>query len=119
VGFFEVFNFFPGLVELKAMSSTSSRLVHPGKTTVRKLARCEGRQSGRAGGNTALLDAIRTAYWRLQRQADPERNQRPSSRVTDGKENASAVTLRELVQEIQQGNTDLPVVIFAVAMPGR
>jgi Ca-activated chloride channel family protein len=67
-----------------------------------------------AGGNTALLDAVRTAYLRLQRQADPERINAIVA-MTDGKENASAVTLRELAQEIQQGNRDLPVVIFAVA----
>jgi len=67
-----------------------------------------------AGGNTALLDAIRTAYVRLQRQADPERINAIVA-MTDGKENASMVSLRELAQEIQQGNNDIPVVIFAVA----
>jgi Ca-activated chloride channel family protein len=67
-----------------------------------------------AGGNTALLDAVRTAYLRLQRQADSERINAIVA-MTDGKENASMVSLRELAQEIQQGNRDLPVVIFAVA----
>jgi Ca-activated chloride channel homolog len=67
-----------------------------------------------AGGNTALLDAVRTAYQRLQRQADPERINAIVA-MTDGKENASAVSLRELATEIQQGNRDIPVVIFAVA----
>jgi Ca-activated chloride channel homolog len=67
-----------------------------------------------AGGNTALLDAVRTAYLRLQRQADPERINAIVA-MTDGKENASMVSLRSLAQEIQRGNQDLPVVIFAVA----
>jgi Ca-activated chloride channel family protein len=70
-----------------------------------------------AGGNTALLDAVRTAYLRLQRQADSERINAIVA-MTDGKENASMVSLRELAQEIQQGNRDLPVVIFAVAYGG-
>jgi Ca-activated chloride channel family protein len=67
-----------------------------------------------AGGNTALLDAVNTAYLRLQRQADPERINAIVA-MTDGKENASAISLRELTSEIQQGNRDIPVVIFAVA----
>jgi Ca-activated chloride channel homolog len=67
-----------------------------------------------AGGNTALLDAVRTAYLRLQRQADPERINAIVA-MTDGKENSSAVSLQELADEIRRGNRDLPVVIFAVA----
>jgi Ca-activated chloride channel family protein len=70
-----------------------------------------------AGGNTALLDAIRTAYVRLQRRADPERINAIVA-MTDGKENASMISLRALAQEIQRGNQDLPVVIFAVAYGG-
>ncbi len=67
-----------------------------------------------AGGNTALLDAVRTAYLRLQRQADPERINAIVV-MTDGKENASQISLQELASEIRQGNRDIPVVIFAVA----
>jgi Ca-activated chloride channel homolog len=67
-----------------------------------------------AGGNTALLDAVNTAYQRLQREADPERINAIVA-MTDGKENASAISLRELTSGIQQGNRDIPVVIFAVA----
>ncbi len=67
-----------------------------------------------AGGNTALLDAVRTAYVRLQRQADPERINAIVA-MTDGKENASAVNLRQLAAEIQAGNQDVPVVIFCIA----
>jgi Ca-activated chloride channel homolog len=67
-----------------------------------------------AGGNTALLDAVRTAYWRLQRQADPERINAIVA-MTDGKENASDVTIRQLADEIQQGNQQVPVIIFSIA----
>jgi Ca-activated chloride channel homolog len=68
----------------------------------------------RANGNTALLDAVRTAYVRLQRQADPERINAIVA-MTDGRENASAVGLRELAAEISQGNENLPIVIFCIA----
>ncbi len=67
-----------------------------------------------AGGNTALLDAVRTAYWRLQNQADPERINAIVA-MTDGKENASAVTIRQLAQEIREGNQQVPVIIFSIA----
>ena len=67
-----------------------------------------------AGGNTALLDAVRTAYWRLQRQADPERINAIVA-MTDGKENASAVAIGQLVDEIRQGNQQVPVIIFSIA----
>lgn len=67
-----------------------------------------------AGGNTALLDAVRTAYWRLQRQADPERINAIVA-MTDGKENASDVTIRQLAQEIRDNNQQLPVIIFSIA----
>ena len=67
-----------------------------------------------AGGNTALLDAVRSAYWRLQRQADPERINAIVA-MTDGKENASDVTIRQLAEEIRAGNQQVPVIIFSVA----
>jgi len=67
-----------------------------------------------AGGNTALLDAVRTAYWRLQRQADPERINAIVA-MTDGKENASDVTIRQLAEEIRAGNQQIPVIIFSIA----
>ena len=70
-----------------------------------------------AGGNTALLDAVRTAYLRLQRQADPERINAIVA-MTDGKENASAMTTDQLADEIRDGNQELPVVIFAIAYGG-
>ena len=67
-----------------------------------------------ANGNTALLDAVRTAYVRLQRQADPDRINAIVA-MTDGKENASGITVSQLVREIRTGNEQVPVVIFAIA----
>jgi Ca-activated chloride channel family protein len=68
-----------------------------------------------AGGDTALLDGVRAAYVRLQDEADAERINAIVV-MTDGKENASAISLPELRQEIARGNRDgVPVVIFAIA----
>jgi Ca-activated chloride channel family protein len=67
-----------------------------------------------AGGNTALLDAVRTAYVRLQRTADTERINAIVA-MTDGRENASRVSLQQLADEIRQGNRNVPVVIFCIA----
>jgi Ca-activated chloride channel family protein len=67
-----------------------------------------------ANGNTALLDAVRTAYQRLQKNADASRINAIVA-MTDGRENASAVTLQRLVSEIRDGNQKLPVIIFCVA----
>ena len=68
-----------------------------------------------AYGNTALLDAVRTAYVRLQQLNDPERINAIVV-MTDGRENNSLTTLRELQREIERGNREgVPVVIFAIA----
>jgi Ca-activated chloride channel family protein len=68
-----------------------------------------------AGGDTALLDGVRAAYVRLQDEADAERINAIVV-MTDGRENASAISLPELGQEIARGNRDgVPVVIFAIA----
>lgn len=68
-----------------------------------------------AYGNTALLDGVRTAYVRLQQINDPERINAIVV-MTDGRENNSLTTLRELQREIQRGNSQgVPVVIFAIA----
>jgi Ca-activated chloride channel family protein len=67
-----------------------------------------------AGGNTALLDGVRLAYNRLQQNNDTERINAIVA-MTDGRENASMVSLRQLVNEIQQGNEEVPVVIFCIA----
>jgi len=68
-----------------------------------------------AGGNTALLDAVRAAYVRLQQENDTERINAIVA-MTDGRENASVISLRQLAREIGQGNqSGVPVVIFCIA----
>lgn len=67
-----------------------------------------------ANGNTAFLDAVRTAYRRLQQTGDTERINAIVA-MTDGRENASRVTLQQLTAEIRAGNQKLPILIFAVA----
>lgn len=68
-----------------------------------------------ANGNTALLDAVRTAYRRMQREGDPERINAIVA-MTDGRENQSATTLDQLVREISQGNASgVPVIVFSIA----
>lgn len=68
-----------------------------------------------AGGDTALLDGVRAAYVRLQQKNDRERINAIVA-LTDGRENASSVSLRQLTREMQQGNqAGVPVVIFAIA----
>jgi Ca-activated chloride channel family protein len=70
------------------------------------------------GGNTALLDGVAAAYERLQQLDDPSRINAIVV-MTDGKENASAVSLNQLVTRLQNGNErGVPVVIFAIAYGG-
>jgi len=67
-----------------------------------------------AYGDTALLDAIYSAYVRLQRGADPERINAIVA-LTDGRENASNISGNQLLDVIRQGNaSDTPVIIFAI-----
>lgn len=67
-----------------------------------------------AYGDTALLDAIYSAYVRLQREADPERINAIVA-LTDGRENASNISGKQLLDVIRQGNaSDAPVIIFAI-----
>lgn len=71
-----------------------------------------------ANGDTALLDGVRTAYRRLQDLGDKERINAIVA-MTDGRENASSVSLNTLVRDIQRGNRDgVPVVIFCIAYGG-
>jgi Ca-activated chloride channel family protein len=71
-----------------------------------------------AAGNTALLDGVAAAYERLQQLDDPSRINAIVV-MTDGKENASAMSLNGLVARLQDGNQrGAPVVIFAVAYGG-
>jgi Ca-activated chloride channel family protein len=68
-----------------------------------------------AGGNTALLDGVREAYDQLQNLNDTSRINAIVV-MTDGKENASDISLNRLVSRLQQGNQrGVPVVVFTVA----
>jgi Ca-activated chloride channel family protein len=67
-----------------------------------------------ANGNTAFLDAVRTAYRRLQQSGDSERINAIVA-MTDGRENASRVTLQQLADEMQTGNQKTPIIVFSVA----
>ncbi len=68
-----------------------------------------------SGGNTALLDGVAAAYERLQQLDDPSRINAIVV-MTDGKENASALSLKQLVTRLQTGNQrGVPVTIFAIA----
>jgi Ca-activated chloride channel family protein len=67
-----------------------------------------------ANGNTAFLDGVRTAYRRLQQVGDPDRINAIVA-MTDGRENASRVTLQQLTDEVRAGNQKVPVIIFSVA----
>jgi len=68
-----------------------------------------------AQGNTALLDAIAQAYDRLQTRGDRERINAIVA-MTDGKENASRISLDQLTRKIRDGNqSGVPVVIFCIA----
>lgn len=68
-----------------------------------------------AGGDTSLVDGVSAAYDRLQQLND---NSRINAIVvmTDGKENASSMSLSQLVSKMQKGNeSGVPVVVFAIA----
>lgn len=68
-----------------------------------------------ARGNTALLDAVYRAYTLLQRANDHERINAIVV-MTDGMENASAITLTRLTAQIRDGNRKgVPVLVFAIA----
>jgi len=68
-----------------------------------------------AGGDTALLDAVNAAYVRLQQLNDSERINAIVA-MTDGRENHSRISLRELTRKMQEGNeSGVPIVIFCIA----
>ncbi len=66
-----------------------------------------------AAGDTALLDAVYEAYWRLQNLGDTERINAIVA-MTDGRENASELSLRQFVRELER-DAQVPVVIFCIA----
>jgi len=64
---------------------------------------------------TAMLDAVDLAYRKLQSEGDAERINAIVV-MTDGKENASHISMRTLTREISAGNkSGVQVVIFAIA----
>ncbi|NUQ38773.1 MAG: VWA domain-containing protein [Caldilineales bacterium] len=68
-----------------------------------------------AKDDTALFDAIRAAYVRLQQEADSERINAIVV-MTDGRENASNIDLGDLLYQIESENrSGVRVVIFAIA----
>lgn len=68
-----------------------------------------------ANGDTALLDAVNTAYVRLQQLNDSERINAIVA-MTDGKENHSSIGLDELARKMQEGNErGVPIVVFCIA----
>lgn len=66
-----------------------------------------------AGGDTALLDAVDEAYRQLQAYGDTERINAIVV-MTDGKENASYTSLRDLVSELSKSSS-IQVLVFCVA----
>ncbi len=67
-----------------------------------------------ASGDTALLDAVDMAYYRLQAVGDEERINAIVV-MTDGLENNSQVSLDTLIKRIMHGNeSGVPVVIFCI-----
>jgi Ca-activated chloride channel family protein len=65
-----------------------------------------------------LLDAVYTAYEGLQEIADSERINAIVV-MTDGQENYSSISQRELTRYMRQGNeTGVPVIVFAIAYGG-
>lgn len=101
-----------GLVEFSSRVNNIEPLAPLGENRARLQAEIDGL---RARGNTALLDAVRAAYVRLRQLNDVERINAIVV-MTDGRENASATDLDELVELIQRGNrAGPPIVIFAVA----
>jgi Ca-activated chloride channel family protein len=68
-----------------------------------------------AGGNTALLDAVRAAYSQLQTLNDKERINAIVV-MTDGLENNSGITQSRLTAYMRDTNqTGVPVAVFAIA----
>ncbi len=102
VGLFEFYNDVTERVKINELKNNRSALV-------RAVTNLD------PGGNTALLDGVAAAYDRLQSLNDPSRINAIVV-MTDGKENASAIKLNQLVAKLQQGNErGVPVVVFGIA----
>lgn len=70
----------------------------------------------RAEGDTALVDGVYEAYWRLQELGDTERINAIVV-MTDGQENNSRMSQRQLVRQMTQ-DARVPVVVFCIAYGG-
>jgi Ca-activated chloride channel family protein len=102
VGLIEFYSSVDELVRLDTLKSNRSTLIS-------RVAQLE------AGGNTSLIDGVSLAYDRLQALNDPERINAIVV-MTDGKENASNLSLPQIVAKLQQSNQrGVPVVVFGVA----
>lgn len=102
-------------VGLIVFSSGADEIVSLSELTVNR-GRIRATITGlEAGGDTALLDAVRLAYQQLQSLQDRERINAVVV-MTDGKENNSRIRLRDLTSEMEAGNqSGVPVVVFCVA----
>lgn len=68
-----------------------------------------------SGGDTALLDGVAQAHKELYQLNDLERINAIVA-MTDGQENASAISIIDLQSQLTRGNeVGAPVVIFAIA----
>ncbi len=68
----------------------------------------------KAGGNTALLDAVKVAYGQLQQLNDKGRINAIVV-MTDGLENNSSISLKNLTNYMRDSNqAGVPVVVFAI-----
>ncbi len=67
----------------------------------------------RAEGDTALLDGVYEAHRRLEELGDTERINAVVV-MTDGQENRSSISVRQLVRELQD-QEPVPVVVFCIA----
>lgn len=102
VGLIEFYSSVDELVRLDTLKSNR-------RTLISRVAQLE------AGGNTSLIDGVSLAYDRLQALNDPERINAIVV-MTDGKENASSLSLQQIVAKLQQSNQrGVPVVVFGVA----
>ena len=101
-----------GLIEFAQQTKRLIPLGDLGENREQLLSAIAGFQ---ARGDTALLDAVATAYVRLQTIGEPERINAIVA-MTDGRENASNIELGDLVARIRTGNQrGVPVVIFSIA----
>ena len=102
-----------GIVEFSSSVNNIMPLADAERQSCSALSR--NRQDLRAGGDTALLDAIKTAYVRLQKLNDRERINAIVV-MTDGRENNSNISLNRLLRDIKTGNSrGVPVVVFCIA----